>query len=92
MLACWSCYLKAVERAEKAEDKILSLEMAATEKEEQNKEMFAMLEGLEWCGISQISDEECISFCPTCDYGYDGHSDDCALGNLLAKVRLNGII
>jgi hypothetical protein len=81
-LACWDCYLKAVERAEKAEDKILSMEMVATEKEDQNKEILAMLEELEALIFNKQND------CHVCDGWFrDGHTNNCTLGNLLAKVR-----
>jgi uncharacterized Zn finger protein (UPF0148 family) len=91
-LSCWDCYLKAVERAEKAEDKILTMEMTATEKEEQSKEMLAMLEELEWSGEGELTNGDRITFCPICERCFGVHTEDCKLGNLLAKVRGNGII
>jgi len=50
-------------------------------------EMLAMLERLEFIGDLETTSGDKFAFCPICQRLFNLHTDDCELGNLLAKVR-----
>jgi hypothetical protein len=50
-------------------------------------EMLAMLEELEWSGEGELTNGGRITFCPICERCFGVHTEDCKLGNLMAKVR-----